>query len=160
MTDAARTAPLPEVNVRRMRSGDVKGAAAVERACFSIPWKEQDFADMLNNPYAFYMCALCGGEVAGICGFLRSFETAEVLNVAVLPAFRRRGIARLLLGTLMEEGRAAGVSSFTLEVRAGNAAALALYEGLGFHRAGVRKNFYTLPTEDAVIMWTGEDSNI
>ncbi len=77
----------------------------------------------------------------------------EISNVAVLPNERRRGIAGSLIRIALSEARELGVSDFTLEVREGNTAALSLYESFGFQIEGRRRNYYTNPTEDALIMW-------
>lgn len=80
-----------------------------------------------------------------------------MMNLAVAPDYRRQGIARALVKTLIRELGAAQVTSLTLEVRAGNGPALALYEALGFRQTGLRKNYYFRPREDARILrkeWT------
>ena len=81
------------------------------------------------------------------------FEEGDISNVAVLPEHRGRGISRKMLELLMREAREDGVQAFTLEVRAGNAIAVNLYESLGFRTEGVRPRFYDDPVEDALIMW-------
>jgi ribosomal-protein-alanine N-acetyltransferase len=91
--------------------------------------------------------------VAGYCGFWGILDEGYIYNVAVKKEFRRRHIGYLMLKTLLDDSAGRGITSFTLEVRYSNAAAIKLYEALGFVRAGVRKDFYTKPKEDAVIMW-------
>ena len=90
----------------------------------------------------------------GYCGLLRSFDEADVMNVAVAPDFRNRGVGRRMLQELMRRGTGRGIRRYTLEVRQSNDAAIHLYEKLGFASVGIRKNFYEKPTEAAVIMWT------
>ena len=82
--------------------------------------------------------------------------TADITNGTVKKEYRRQGIARRMLSELMREGRDEGIGRFTLEVRASNEAAIALYRGLGFYQEGVRKNYYESPREDALILWTRE----
>lgn len=90
--------------------------------------------------------------VVGYCGVWLSFEEGEIMNVAVREEFRRRGCAGRLLRELISQAKERGVSRFILEVREGNDPAIRLYESLGFQRAGVRKNFYSDPRENALIL--------
>ena len=94
-----------------------------------------------------------GDSMIAYCGFLQSFDEADITNVAVREEYRAQGVGRAMLEALMEGGKERGISRFTLEVRVSNIPALHLYESLGFVSAGIRKNFYDLPKEDAVIMW-------
>ena len=93
------------------------------------------------------------GKVVGHCGVTNIVGEGEITNVAVLAEYRGRGLAREMLSRLLAEGEVAGITDFTLEVRAGNAAAIHLYESLGFLPEGVRPGFYDNPREDALIMW-------
>lgn len=142
------------LEIRKMQEEDLKEVAAIEAACFSMPWSEKGFGDAIARRDTLYLCALEDGKVAGYCGLWQSFEEADITNVAVREESRNRHVGRAMLEKLMELGRDQGITAFTLEVRAGNAPAIKLYENLGFHSAGIRKNFYEKPTEDAVIMWT------
>ena len=85
-------------------------------------------------------------------------EEGDITNVVVDESCRGRGLGRGLVSRLLEEGKARGIRAFTLEVRVGNAGAIRLYEELGFRSEGVRKGFYDLPKEDALIMWKREDT--
>ncbi len=138
-----------------MKEEDIDQVAAIEARTFSEPWSSEGFREELDSPDALYLCVRekADGPVLGYCGFIRSFEDADIVNVAVDAPFRGRGIAREMLTRLMEAGRRRGVENYTLEVRAGNTAAIALYEKLGFHSVGKRPGFYTKPREDALIMW-------
>lgn len=133
---------------------DIPEAAEIERLIFSMPWSEKGFLSSLQLTDTEYLTVRFGERVVAYCGFLQSFDEADITNVAVHPDYRNRGIAFAMLKKLMEKGKERGVERFTLEVRAGNAAAIHLYEKLGFASAGIRKNFYDRPKEDAVIMWT------
>lgn len=143
--------------VREMLPCDLDQVAEIERDTFSEPWSIEGLRASLASKDTLYVTALEGDRVAGYCGLLRSFEEADITNVAVRESFRGRGIGRRMLTFLMEMGRSQGIERFTLEVRAGNQAAIHLYETLGFFVAGVRRNFYRKPTEDALIMWTEEE---
>ncbi len=150
---AGRTDPLV---ISPLTPEDIPAVAEMEREIYSLPWTERAFRDALERDYYLFLKAEWDGTLAGYCGFQRSFEIADITNVTVKEEFRRRKIAGKMLETLMKEGRKQGVERFTLEVRRSNAAAIALYESLGFHEEGVRKGYYESPREDALILWTPE----
>ena len=124
--------------------------AEIEKACFHAPWSESMLREELGK--GIFLVAERGGQAVGYVGCQTVLDEGYITNVAVSPDARRQGIARALIAKLTDEARAAGLAFVTLEVRASNAPAIALYEGAGFGRVGVRKNFYTAPTEDAVLM--------
>lgn len=124
--------------------------AEIEKACFHAPWSESMLREELGK--GIFLVAERGGQAVGYVGCQTVLDEGYITNVAVSPDARRQGIARALIVKLTDEARAAGLAFVTLEVRASNAPAIALYEGAGFGRVGVRKNFYTAPTEDAVLM--------
>ena len=125
-------------------------AAELERACFSMPWSAKMLEDELKNPLARYYAALSVGTLAGYIGAHVILGEGYITNVAVDPGFRRRGAASALLRHLERECPDAEL--LTLEVRLSNAPAVALYARHGFSSAGIRKNYYDLPREDALIM--------
>ena len=147
--------------IRRMREEDIPQVVEIEKIAFSRPWTKSIFKAALLLPYAAYYVAVeddvsaeeASGKVVGMCGVKRIFEEGDISNVAVHPDHRGRGISRKMLEVLMGEARAEGVQAFTLEVRAGNAVAVNLYESLGFCTEGVRPRFYEDPVEDGLIMW-------
>ena len=124
--------------------------AEIEKACFHAPWS----ADMLREELGkgIFLVAEQDGAAVGYVGCQTVLDEGYITNVAVSPACRRQGIGHALVGALASHARGQGLSFVTLEVRASNAPGLALYEGAGFRRVGVRKNFYTAPAEDAVLM--------
>lgn len=124
--------------------------AEIEKACFHAPWSESMLREELGK--GIFLVAERDGQAVGYVGCQTVLDEGYITNVAVSPDARRQGIARALIAKLTDEARAAGLAFVTLEVRASNAPAIALYEGAGFGRVGVRKNFYTAPTEDAVLM--------
>lgn len=136
-----------------MKAEDLDVVAEIEKEIFSQPWSKQGFFASLQSEYALYLTARLDGEIVGYCGLMQSFDEGEITNVAVRKSARRHGVAAAMLERLLLEGAQRGITSFLLEVRRSNAAAMALYEKLGFERGGVRKNFYEHPREDAVIMW-------
>lgn len=139
--------------IRRMTEEDLEQVADNEAACFSRPWSLRAFAEMLTKKEAIYLVAETGGRIVAHCGVINIAGEGEITNVAVRKECRNQGIGRKMLVQLIQEGREAGILDFTLEVRAGNASAIHLYESLGFLSEGIRPGFYDSPREDALIMW-------
>ena len=131
----------------------VPQVAEIERMCFSDPWSERMLREHLDNQCAAALVALGeDGTVLGYAGLLVVLDEGYITNVAVRPAYRRQGIAADLLTVFDRFARGNHLAFLTLEVRASNEPALALYEKLGYRRMGLRKNYYEHPKEDAVIM--------
>ena len=141
-----------EYEIVRMEAAHVPQIAALERSAFPDPWSESSVASELDNPLSLWLVAQAGGEVLGYVGSQSVMGEADMMNLAVLPAARRRGIARALVTALIRELAGGGVHSLTLEVRASNQAAILLYGSRGFRGMGRRKNYYEHPREDAIIM--------
>ena len=140
--------------IRPANINDVKPCAAMDEICFSLPWSEQSFfEEIVGNEIAQYIIAEAEGNVIGYAGIWAILDEGHITNIAVHPDFRRKGIARTLISALLEETGSNGVKAYTLEVRASNESAIALYKGLGFKHCGVRKKYYDDNDEDAVIMW-------
>ena len=135
-----------------MHAAHVAQIAQLEKICFSDPWSERSIASELDNNLAFWLVAVEGETVAGYFGSQTVMEETDMMNVAVHPDFRRQGIAEALVNGLVEHLKAMGSRCLTLEVRASNAPAIALYEKLGFTEIGRRKNYYRNPREDALIL--------
>lgn len=124
--------------------------AGIEKACFHAPWSESMLREELGK--GLFLVAERDGQAVGYVGCQTVLDEGYITNVAVSPDCRRQGIGRALIAELVFRARAQDLAFVTLEARASNAPAIALYEGAGFVRVGVRKNFYTAPTEDAVLM--------
>lgn len=139
--------------IRRMEAADAKKVAALEAENFAQPWREADFEKAALDKETLYLVAEQAGKIVGCCGVRNISGDGEITNVSVDKSFRGQGIAEQLMQRLLAEGKAMGITAFTLEVRSGNQAAVCLYEKLGFVTEGVRKNFYRNPVEDALIMW-------
>ena len=135
-----------------MESRHVPQVAALEKMCFCDPWSENSVASELENPLSRWLVAVEGEQVLGYVGSQTVLDESDMMNLAVDPAFRRRGIARALVLALIEELRKMGSRQLTLEVRVSNESAQALYAQLGFERVGRRKNYYLNPREDALIL--------
>jgi ribosomal-protein-alanine N-acetyltransferase len=133
---------------------DLDGILAVDAASFANPWTRDMFVwEARNSDVARLYVYRVEGRVIAYCAVWHIFEDLHINNLAVLPDWRRRGIAGQLLSHALTRARAAGARRATLEVRASNLAARRLYETFGFRPAGVRKHYYTNPNEDAVILW-------
>ena len=136
-----------------MTADHLDEAAALERVCFSDPWSRNMLAEELDNALASFLSALDGtGAVVGYAGLQVVLDEGYILNIAVRPDCRRQQIASQLLEVFINFAQGNRLSFLTLEVRASNAPAIALYERWGFAEAGRRRNYYEHPREDAVIM--------
>ena len=133
-----------------MTAADVPSVAALEKLCFSDPWSVSSIASELDNPLSLWLVWEEDGAAAAYLGVQRVPPQADVMNVAVSPALRRRGIARALFAEL--ERRLPEIDELFLEVRASNSGAIALYRTLGFEQVGRRPNYYLDPREDALIL--------
>lgn len=136
--------------IRTMTAADVPSVAALEKLCFSDPWSVSSIASELDNPLSLWLVWEEDGAAAAYLGVQRVPPQADVMNVAVSPALRRRGIARALFAGL--ERRLPEIDELFLEVRASNSGAIALYRTLGFEQVGRRPNYYLDPREDALIL--------
>ncbi len=140
--------------LRPMSEDDVAAVAAMEKECFSDAWSEGLLQDMLKNPYdeAWVMMRRDGI----LCGYLNvrflSGE-GELMRIAVKKEFRGHGLSRKLMDQMVKSAKEKEVFDLTLEVRAGNEAAINLYKSYGFKKEAVRRGYYHSPTEDAFIMW-------
>ena len=131
---------------------DIPAVAALDQACFSVPWSAQSFRAELENPITVYFVACAGEKIAGYCGFWQVADEGHITNVAVLERYRRQGVGSRLVARMKQYARTAGLTLMTLEVRPSNRAAVRLYEKYGFSAIGRRKNYYQKPAEDALIM--------
>lgn len=142
-----------DVKIRKMEEEDVEQLVKIEQESFTMPWSQDAFLKLLQREYCYYLVAVREQEVLGIAGMTILGNEGDIDKVAVAPKERGRGIATRLMTKLISDGNAGGVQDYTLEVRAGNAAAIHVYEKLGFVGEGIRPGFYEKPREDALIMW-------
>ena len=131
---------------------DLPQLAALERACFSAPWTRAQLAGQLPDDRHVFLIAAAGETVLGYANFLHVLDEGDIGNVAVAPERRRQGIADALLDALCARAAALDLAFLTLEVRASNAPAIALYRKHGFQTVGQRRNYYQKPDEDALLM--------
>ena len=140
------------MEVRKMTAADVPAVTALENEIFSDAWTAEGFLESLENPNAIMLTAVENGNLAGYCCIYTVLDEAEIVNVAIHPKYRRLGLGFKMLKTMMEYFVPQEGTQYYLEVRQSNTAAKRLYEKLGFAAAGVRKNFYEKPAEDAIVM--------
>ena len=140
------------MTIVKMNADHVSQIAELEKICFSDPWSANSIASELENTLAHWLVALEGETVAGYIGSQTVMGETDMMNVAVHPDFRRKGIAEALVNTLVDNLKQMGSHCLTLEVRASNTPAISLYEKLGFSEIGRRKNYYRNPREDALIL--------
>ena len=138
---------------------DLEGVLEVEAESFSNPWTRDMYAFELQNRSMCHIFLVRSEEwrVAGFCAFWLVFDEIHINNIAIRSGLRAQGIGTALLRRVLTEGRTLGARRATLEVRASNDRARRLYERLGFYVAGVRRNYYTSPVEDALILWRDEE---
>ena len=139
---------------RLATAGDLDGVLAIEDASFNNPTTREWYEAELKRPEVCHIYVLRTLEcpVAGFCAFWRVADQIHINNLAVRPELRGQGLASRLLAEVMAESARMGADRATLEVRRSNAPALRLYAKAGFIEAGVRRNYYTQPVEDALIL--------
>ena len=143
------------VAIASMTMDDVPAVHEIERLSFATPWPAYAFQQELSgNRLARYLVARAGGTVVAFAGVWLMVDEAHITTFGVHPDWRRQGVGRQLLLAVMETGAALGARRLTLEVRAGNSAAQALYRSFGFEAVGRRRAYYTDDGEDAIVMTT------
>lgn len=140
------------IEIREMKAQDVPQIAELERICFSDPWSAQSIATELDNSLSFWLVAADGEKVVGYVGSQTVLDGSDMMNIAVAPDFRRKGLAEALVNALIDCLRQRKSRCLILEVRVSNTPAITLYEKLGFVEIGRRKNYYRNPKEDALIL--------
>ncbi len=131
---------------------DACALAEIARESLPEAWSEASFRALCDNPLAYFFVATEEEKPIGFCGMYLVADEGQIMEVAVKADYRRRGIAKALLCELLACGTLHGAKSFSLEVRAQNAAARRLYETMGFYQVGMRKGYYKRPSDDAVLM--------
>jgi ribosomal-protein-alanine N-acetyltransferase len=142
------------VELRALEARDLDAVEEIERASYPTPWSRSMFAAELQKPSSLAIGAY--HEAGGLVGYAivsRYVDAWHLMNIAVIPEFRRRGIGQSLLERVFEITETDPRRGYTLEVRVSNAEAIRLYERLGFEARGIRRGYYTDNREDALIMW-------
>ncbi len=136
------------ITIESFKKEHVKAVAEIEKACFSSPWSENALSEELTNENAHFLTAFFNGEIAGYLGLHIICGEGYITNIAVLPDYRRHGIAKALITEAFKND----LTFITLEVRKSNLPAISLYKSLGFDEVGERKSFYSNPEENAILM--------
>ncbi len=150
----ATVATAPETTLAGSTEADLDAIQEIERLCFSTPWVRQAFSDELARPWArlFVLRQAGSGQALGFCNYWLVADELHILNIAIHPGARRHGHASRLLEHILAEARSHRARLASLEVRASNHAAQALYRKFGFHDVGLRPRYYADNGEDAVLM--------
>jgi ribosomal-protein-alanine N-acetyltransferase len=142
-----------EIRIHRLELKHLNAIEEIERRSYPTPWSRSMFAGELAKPASICLGAFDGEQLVGYMIISRYVDAWHVMNVAVDPDHRRRGIASLLLDRLFESTDDGTRRGYTLEVRVSNEGAIKLYEEAGFRPRGIRRGYYTDNREDALIMW-------
>lgn len=144
------------MEIRKMMEADLVEVCKIEQETFSQPWCREDFLSALRNQSNDYLVAVSEQEIIGYCGYWGIAGEGDIYNVAVKTEKRGQKVGYYMLEELIKCAKSRGIASLTLEVRESNEAAIRLYRSLGFEQSAIRKDFYTKPKENAVIMWLHE----
>lgn len=142
--------------LRKMTNEDVAQVAELEKQCFSDAWSESLIEDLLTSSFDEAWVLEDENVENVIVGYINPRFLAgegELMRIAVNPSYRRKGLSKILMDRMMQSAAEQEANDLTLEVRAGNAAAIGLYQSYGFVSEAVRRGYYHDPTEDALIMW-------
>lgn len=149
---------LPDtISFRRAELRDVHHIRLIDRQVYPTPWSEKLTLQQVTGPGRFHLVAEESGRVVAHAGLVFLDGDAHIATIAVSPAYQRRGIADEMMQRLFAAAKANGCPEVTLEVRAGNEPAIALYERHGMVVAGRRPGYYADNHEDALIMWSSND---
>lgn len=136
------------MNIENFEEKHLDGVEKIEKTCFAHPWSREDLKNQIDLDTSHFLVATVDGNVVGYMGLQIFGGEGYVTNVAVLPEYRNQGIAEALIREQMKNE----MSFITLEVRESNLPAISLYTKCGFKNVGIRPNFYSAPTENAIIM--------
>ncbi len=149
---------MQDMIIRNAEVEDAIVLARLDKLCFSEPWSYESFKqEIIENDLAIYIVAEIGKQIVGYAGIWLIMDEGHITNVAVIPEFRRKGIAKALIEVLINICESENIIAETLEVRASNEPAKNLYAQYGFKEAGIRKGYYEDNHEDAIIMWRGSE---
>lgn len=135
-----------------MTSGHLDDVYIIETECFSHPWSKQSLEEELNNETSLFLVAKEENEVIGYIGMSIVIDEGYIFNVAVRESYRNKGVATALINELVTYGKKNNFSFITLEVRESNLPAISLYSKFGFIKAGERKDYYSNPKENAILL--------
>ena len=138
--------------ITQMNESHVPQIAELEKLCFNDPWSENSIASELDNRLAFWLVATDEDRVVGYVGSQTVLGETDMMNIAIHPDYRKRGVAIMLIEALILHLTQQGSHSLMLEVRSSNEPAKSLYSKMGFETVGIRRNYYRNPREDAMIL--------
>lgn len=141
-----------KANILELKNEDVLMVAEIEKECFSKPWSEKAIKAVINNDLSYFVVAKVGNEVVGYGGMYSVMGEGYIYNIAVKRKYRKFGIGTNIVNELVNYSKIKSLNFLSLEVRKSNSPAINLYSNCGFEYVGNRKNFYTDPIEDAIIM--------
>lgn len=148
------TSEIEDITIGRADISALDAIMEIETEAFPDPWSRSAMIhELTDNEFGCYFVIRKNGKIVGYCGYWRILEEAHITNIAVASGYRGQGFGRRLLLYVLLYAAESGAESMTLEVRPSNAAAVALYESLGFRVEGIRRKYYTNNGEDALIMW-------
>lgn len=148
---------MNEIIYREMTLGDIEQVYQIECSCFSQPWSvESLIGELVRNDVAHYVVAEDDGRIVGYAGIWVMFDEAHMTNIAVIPEYRRMGVATNIILTMMRYAAGKGAERMTLEVREFNFKAQKLYAKLDFKKVGVRRRYYSDTGENAFILWNDD----
>lgn len=140
------------MKIEKMTSGQLDDVYIIETECFSHPWSKQSLEEELNNETSLFLVAKEENEVIGYIGMSIVIDEGYIFNVAVRENHRNKGVATALINELVTYGKKNNFSFITLEVRESNLPAISLYSKFGFIKAGERKDYYSNPKENAILL--------
>ena len=142
-----------DLKIKKLSEELLFGASELEKLCFSSPWSESSLSILCRDGGVGYAAVdVESGRVLAYGGMLTVLDEGQITNIATHPDHRRRGLGEAVVRALIEYGEQNGINFISLEVRESNHGAIALYEKLGFVKAGIRKNFYSAPCENGIVM--------
>ena len=155
MREKRKRTDVDEIRFRKLRQEDIDEAIRLETENFSRPWPRHAFEEVIPKKDVDYYVAVDGKDnVIGTAAmYLVAGDEGDLMNISVDRRYRNQGICSRMVDYVIKQGQAEGLLDFTLEGRAGNAAAIRVYEKNGFRTEGVRPGYYEDPEEDALIMW-------
>lgn len=139
--------------IEPMTKEHIPQVVEIEKQSFSLPWSEAAFLESFSYEHAMFLAAVDKSKVVGYIGMYKVLNEGDITNIAVSPEYRGMGIGLSLMNSLKELARQKNIDNLILEVRESNHTAIHLYEKVGFRRAGIRKNFYEKPVENAIVMY-------
>ena len=143
---------MSEISIKRLEPSMLGSVCVLERECFSSPWSHKSLELLCSDGAVGFAALDKAGRVLAYGGMLTVLDEGQITNIATSALARRRGLASAVLSALLDFGAQRGIVSYSLEVRESNLAAISLYEKYGFRRVGVRRGFYSEPTENAIVM--------